>query len=581
MTDLNPYFVAASAALDETDFCYRDVQLLDLRRGTANTLLQCVLPSVPLADSEAQYRPFEVSRNSPVLAALGEPSEGLTSGVTDRLVLIDGAAGSVTEIALQQGTDRLRPAFGPSRHLALLQADSLTRQLLIDHEGEEVDEVAAVAPLPNPLEVDGLTMLVGQGANFPPGYRMRLLAPQGATGLGQTRVILFNRDANVVANVPFPEGWAPIAPPLRVNNQGVPVGNSLAPVHSGFEGRGTAYVVARSSDGIRDAVVALSAALPEDPEAPLPESIDVTSTVTPFPSGSYAATCTTQVRWQPIPVTRSIAIAAVGERLSEFASPLANQICAADRLVLFDTASSGIKAVASPNKLDVLLKGSVRSYLYFGDGGREEALMVPQKVHVFDGVSETFSEIALPEDAGITLNFATQQLPGQARLVALATGGPLRTHPRTGASRPQLPGNRGLLVVDLPNGAVSHLALPDGFQRVVPGPTQLVREGRRGYGVIPWINRAFAHGRRPNAGPGQPGGSAMITWDVATGEATEIAMPEGGFAVVQAQVAGGGRGGGGGPQLPYVWDYKPKCAAFAFGVYNEAGNMISVGVVGP
>ena len=226
------------------------------------------------------------------------------------------------------------------------------------------------------------------------------------------------------------------------------------------------------------------------------------------------------------------------------------------------------------------MKGSVRSYLYFGDGGRELALRVSETVHVFDGVSETFSEIALPEGTGITINFTVQRLPGQARLVALATGGPLRTHPRTGATRPQIPGNQGLLIVDLPDGTATHLALPEGFQRVVPGPAQLVRAGRRGYGVIPLIGRAFAHARRPNAGPGQPGGSAMITWDVATGEATEIAMPEGGFAVVQAQV-GGGRGGGGGAQAPFVWDYKLRGAAFAFGVYDRSGGMISVGVVGP
>ena len=580
MTDLNPYLVAASGALDEIDFCYKDVQLLDLRRGKSDTLANCVLPSTPLADSEAEYRPFEISRNSPVLAALGEPSQGLTAGVTDRLLLIDGASGSVTEVSLEEGTDRLRPGFGPSSNLALLQADSQTRHVLLDRDGQEVEEVDAVAPLPNPLEVDGLAMQVAQGGNFPSGYRMRFLASEGATDLSQTKSILFDRDANVVASVPFPEGWAPIAPPLRVGNQGVPVGNSLAPVHSGFEGGSTAYILARSSGGTSDAVLAFSAALPEDPEAPLPESIDVTSTVTPFPPGSYAATCTTQVRWQPIPVTRSIAVAAAGEQFSEFASPQANQICAADRLVLFDTASNGVRVISSPNKLDVLMKGSVRSYLYFGDGGRELALRVSETVHVFDGVSETFSEIAFPEGTGITINFTVQRLPGQARLVALATGGPLRTHPRTGATRPQIPGNQGLLVVDLPDGTATHLALPEGFQRVVPGPAQLVRAGRRGYGVIPLIGRAFAHARRPNAGPGQPGGSAMITWDVATGEATEIAMPEGGFAVVQAQV-GGGRGGGGGAQAPFIWDYKPRGAAFAFGVYDRSGGMISVGVVGP
>ncbi len=583
MTDLNPYFVAASGALDESDFCYKDVRLLDFRRDKSETLPHCVLPSYPLADNEAQYRPFEVSKNSPVLAALAEPSAEHTAGVTDRLLLIDGAAGSVTEVSLDGGADRLQSAFGPSRNLRLLQADSASQQSVVNLEGVKIAEISGNVPLPDPLDFEGYTREVAQStANFAGGYRMRFLAPEVSTDLGQARAVLFDRHASVVANVPFPDGWAPIAPPRRVNNQGVQVGNSLAPVQTGFGGQATAYVVARAIDGTGDAVVAFSAALPEDLQASPPESVTLTATVTPFPRASFAANCTNQVRWQPIPLTRTLAIAGSAEKFNEFADPLANQICAADRLILFHTESSSIKTFSCPNKLDVLLKGSVRSYLYFGDGDREVALAVPQEIHVFDGTSETFSQIALPEGIGVSINFTTQRLPDRARLVALATGGPLRANPRTGASRPQIPGNQGLLVVDLPSATAMHLALPEEFQRVVPGTAQLVRQGRRVYGVIPLIERAFAHARRRNAGPGQPGGSSMITWDVASGAAAKIPMPEGGFAVVQAQVAGGGGGqGGGGAQTPYIWDYKPGAASFAFGVYNQSGEMISVGVVGP
>ena len=147
---------------------------------------------------------------------------------------------------------------------------------------------------------------------------------------------------------------------------------------------------------------------------------------------------------------------------------------------------------------------------------------------------------------------------------------------------PPLPGNRGLLVVDVPGASVTHLDLPEGFQRVIPGNFALVQDGRRGFGVLPLIGRAYANLRYPNAGPGNPGGSAIVTWDVATGTATQISMPENGFAAVQPIVPRQrGAGGGGGNQNPFIWDLKPKSASFAFGVYDSAGEIISIGVVSP
>ena len=44
MTDLNPYFVAASGALDETESYYPDIVLLDYRNEPATELAYCALP---------------------------------------------------------------------------------------------------------------------------------------------------------------------------------------------------------------------------------------------------------------------------------------------------------------------------------------------------------------------------------------------------------------------------------------------------------------------------------------------------------------------------------------------------------
>lgn len=574
MTDLNPYFLAVSGTLDEVEFCYRDVQLLDYRNDQTIGLSECLVPSYPLAANEAQYRPFELALNSHRIAALGLPAGDAGDGVTDRLVLIDSSDGSVKTEDLPHAVDRLQSGVGGRQSLRLLRAGNTGLVDAYDPDSGVLTEIQGVAALGAPLEVDGLTRVVAQGANFGSGYRMRFLAAEadasGVQGANATAV-LFDRRARVVAKTPFPDGWAPISPPRRVNNQGVTVGNSVAPAGEGFAGDSAAYLVARSTDGARDAVVAFRAELPEDTESNLPASIPVTARVVEFPGGTYAANCTNLVRWQRLALTRRLALVATGEARSEFADPRFGQICGGDRLLLFDPETDEITTVDAPGPLDNAAKGSLRDYLYFGDGGRAVALEAPRLLHVFDGGTDTFSEIDFPGQIGITLNTTNQLLPGQARLVALATGGPPRTNP-AGNQLPPFSGNRGLLVVDFRAGTATRLALPQGLPRILPGNFQLVQQNRPGYGLIPILNRAFARAMRPNEGPGNPGGTRMVTWDLETGQAAEVPMPEDGFAVVQRA----GRGA-----RPQVWDFKAKSAAFAFGVFNRGGDLISIGVVGP
>ncbi len=569
LSDLNPYFVAVSGPVDELDFCFRNVQLLDFRRDSAATLEHCVLPSFPNAPNQTAYRPFERSTNSPVMAALAEPSGEISEGITDQLLLIDTAEGSTAQLVqLAQPVDRLQSGPGNSRNMRLLRPGEGTVYSLVDTEGAAAGESDGVADLPDPLEVDGLTVEVAQNARLGTGYRMHFLGPDSEAAGGRPTAVLFDRDSNVIATAAFPDGWDPIAPPRRVNNQGIAQGNSVAATQNGFRGASEAFVLARASDGSGDGVVTFHAGLPEDRTGPVPESVTLEASVTGFPAGVYAATCHNQVRWQQIGLTRTLAVVASSQQMNEFAVPQQNQICAGDQLVLFDTATSGMRAVAAPEPLDNAGKGALGSYLYFASGAREVALQASEKIHIFDGVSETFSTVEFDDDVGILFNsFNTmQRFPGQARLVALATGGPTRTNPR-GITQPPLAGNRGLLVVDLPTATAAHLALPDEFARVVALPNQLImQQGLRTFGMFPLIGRAFAYAQKPTAGPGNPGGTGILTWDVASGEATAMVLPEDGFAVVRrAGGGGGGRGGGGAAAaFPYIWAWQPKSASFAY-----------------
>lgn len=189
---------------------------------------------------------------------------------------------------------------------------------------------------------------------------------------------------------------------------------------------------------------------------------------------------------------------------------------------------------------------------------------------MFDGVTDTFSDIALPEGAGLPFNnYLTQDLP-RGRPLALATGGDARSIRR--GTAPPFPGNEGLLLVDLAEGTAIHLDLPEGFHRAIPGNFRQAQESGRMFGMIPLLGRAYGVFRRPN----NPGGSAIVTWDMETGTATELPLPGTGYAVVQA--LGTGRAAA---QAPLVWAFSARTASFAFGVYDEVGSLISVGSVGP
>ena len=58
-------------------------------------------------------------------------------------------------------------------------------------------------------------------------------------------------------------------------------------------------------------------------------------------------------------------------------------------------------------------------------------------------------------------------------------------------SAPPYPGNRGLLVVDMPAGAVFRLAMPEGFQRTIGGTNRHLQAGSRMFGVIQLMECAF------------------------------------------------------------------------------------------
>ncbi len=587
MSALNPHAVAVSGALDIFgDFCYSDVHLLDFRRESVTAVEQCLLPSNPLAPAESDYWPFEAAKQTPVLAALAVPEGDPGEGQTNRLLLVDTAsAEGVQIVTLEQGADRLQPAFGNNPQLRLHRSGGVG-VALVSPAGEPAGEDSTPAPLPDPLEAEGRSVPLAQGASLPGsgGYRMRFLGPGPDSEATGPLAVLFDPLAKVAFQAPFPEGWAPISPPRRTNNQGVEVGNALGPAVAGPGSADSIFGVVRSTDGMQDGVIAFRVTLPEPPEQPpsgdsgptLPEAFAVEVTVTPFPDGSFAANCHPLVRWLPVGLTGTLALVGAGEPFGQFASPRDNRICAGDRLILVDTESVSVRAVEASGPLDQSAKGALNSYLYFADGGRDVALRAPTSVHVFDGGSDSFSEIALPEGTGITLTnpLHVQQFAATGRIVALATGGPVRTNPR-GITAAPFPGNRGLVIVDLPAGTATNLPLPDSARNLLPGPTQLFRRGRRTFGAQPTLGRAFAIARMRGGGPGNPAQSGLILWDLGTGTGAAVPLPENGHTVgfpVGQQAA---------QRAARLWDFRPGSGAISYGVLDSGGQLVAIGNLGP
>ncbi|MYK08138.1 MAG: hypothetical protein F4041_00645 [Acidobacteriia bacterium] len=587
MSALNPYFASLSGALDGNQGCYPDVHLMDFRRDSVTALAECLLPSWPNAPNpNVQHRPFETAANSSVLAALVAPDAALAAGLSDELLVVDTAAGGSATVAIEGGAGRLQIGTGNSSTLRLERPVGESGNVVVDLSGAIVGEDAgSAAALPTPLVVGDLRYNLAQGWNFPRGHRFRVLGPDSLADGLVPHAILFDADANAVAQVPFPDGWDPIEPPRRLNLNGDPVGAlSLAPVSGGFAGQTTAYVAARKSDRSRDGIVAFEIVLPPAPAADAPDAPAATATMTAaaieFPSGVFAANCTNAVRWLRVPATRTLAIVGSDQHLYDFAEPREGRLCAGDRVLLFDTESRELTQITPGDdvRLDAWLRGTVNSYLYFGDGAREVAYMASTRIHVIDAVTGDYREVVFPSDAegtpmGIPYNNQqTQHLFSESKLVALATVGEPRVNNQGTLLQP-FAGDTGLLVVDLEAASATHLALPEGFERIEPGTFQLIQQGRRGFGMMPLVGRAFANVRR--TGGGASPGTGIVTWDRAPATPPVRARPAGPDPTVRPL------GGPGAAQRPFLWDFKESSGAFAFGVYNEASDLMGIAVVGP
>ena len=582
-TDLNGRYLALSGPLAD-DFCYEGVYILDVRRGTTTQPEGCMFPVNPLAPNVNALRPFGVIRNRPVLAALMEGEGDFGDAITNRMRLFDSSAGTMDIIEIPPA-DRLRPGGGAAPTTGIggalglfvpdtapvvrLDRPGITQETAtLNPDSLEISVNDGAAPLPDPLEVGPLTVRVGGNFTLGDGFRGRILAPavaaaseEGAPQQGTgAEVVLFGPDGQVAAQTPYPEGLQPLIPPRNLNPRGIPVGNAFASVTRGFDGVTTVLALARSADGSQDAIVSFAYSLPEPAAIGVQQTVPVETAVTALPTGYWAASCSNSTPILRFEASQLMGVIAAKTLKTEFSRP-----CGGEALVIFDPNSNEIRAIDAPGMIDNQQRNIVSEFLYTGDATRPIANGPSNRLYVFDSFSESFSTIEFPDGLGININNATQRYDSLGAIITTATA----PEPTNMQGVP-IPGNSGLMVIDLVNKAARRLALPEGFGRVLP-TVRYVAQGSHPFGLVPGSRKVFA---RVTSGAGMPPPTQFMLWDYFTGEAAPVPNPEGVMFVVT-----GPGGAGGGTQVHF--DFNPRSGSFAAMGYDEGGVPLGVMVVTP
>ena len=287
------------------------------------------------------------------------------------------------------------------------------------------------------------------------------------------------------------------------------------------------YMLARSQDGMTDAIIGFNSEILE-------------TSVVPFPDGVFPASCTPSLRIRRLTLTQRLAIPSSPSRATEYSDP-----CDATGLVLFTPADGSITNLAANGLMDAGETGEVNDYFYALTANRDGDIST--SVFVFDWVSDEFSKItSLDGASGFSPPDQGAEVAGLASIVLRAT-----------ATRS---GDQGLLVFNLSNGQASHYALPEGYTRLQT-PLGLLRANRK------LIGRGISGG-----------GSQFIVWDLATRASQVVPNPEG---VAFVAAAGGGGGGGGGGARPRLFTMNQNGNSVVAAGFNAERQPISIVVVSP
>ncbi len=534
------------------DGCYQEVWILDFRRDRISRVEECLIHA-----NQNVQTPFIAENESAKLAALiGPAAAAAPAGISSRVLILDGATGRSRIVDLPAPALALQPAGGGQRGVTATLPGEPPRVALINTDTGEVQILAGGQPGPAPggapgggaggappVNVDGLTQVVSTVARLA-NNRLALVVADNETNPTRAIFVVVSPGGEVQTRIAFPDGYLPLMPPRaeapRPGGQ-PPAGGGGMPPGGGQPGgqlpamppapRANAFgepqsnrviVAARSADNTKHALAIF------DVERGSARAAD-------FPSGAFAASCSPQLRFFNLTLSRKLALA-----LSDRLETAAATPCASTGLLLFDLAAQSMSRVALPSggTLDVNSLNVLDDYLYGVNADR--LAQISSSLFVFDGSGETVRRIDAPR--GSTGFAGLQPIASLARLLAMATN--------------RQPGDEGLILFDLANATAVLFPAPAGFARVAnPGLHSATR-------------KLTARGIKPGTE-----GSQVLVFDITTGAATALANPEGVLAIGSPAAAGQQQ------QARVIFERNQNSNSILAAVYGEGNRPLGLVVV--
>ena len=512
---LRSVFLGASAARG-TDGCYPS-WLIDSVAKTASRVEGCLTAAIAQLAT-----PFVASADGNTLAAFFGTPAGQNQA-TDKVKIFSPMTTAPVDVSLP-AVGQLLAGVQDGNFQALLTGTA--GNVLIDSSTGETRPVqgggGAVVGIPGvgggglgggglTLDLgDGLKSVLSQAVNIGNNQRY-VIVGDNTDNPTKTKLAVINQQNQVTASRDFPSGWLALASPapqLPAGGIGGGGAGALANRQSAvvtFDAITRSFLVlSRTADNARHGFVSFRTDNAESSALELPERW-------------FVAACTPQIRIFTIELTRRIGLlgAASGDR--EFKNP-----CPADGFLLFDLDEAKFTAVSLPGSGQFsATQGTdeLNDYIFGSniDPARQGAA---DTLYMLDGVTATPFRLDLP--AGLN---GFSQLRAVRDLNLLVGLGRART----------LAGDGGLVIFDLDRAQGSVLSPPDGFATV-----QLLD-------IFPATRKVIARGIRT----GNTGAQILI-YDLATGDVTMVANPEGvAFVGTPPAVPGQpGQGGGGVPGQP-------------------------------
>ena len=486
-----------------TDGCF-PAWLFDFGRTAATRVEPCLL-----AQANAVSPVNAVNEGNALASFIGPPSDQQNL-ISSKIVLFNPALPEAKPVDLP----------GPAAILGALADGSLVAlggqaQYAINTDSGEVREVTGAAGgigIPGGGGIPGGAAGAALQIDLGDGLTSLLSAP---VGLGQgVNAVVVGNDANkptraklalLAANFSvsgtrdFPASWIPLVPPA----QAAPGGGVLPGGGGAFQiGRlpvffdaatRTFLALAKKDDGSAQGFVSFSG-------APL------TPKELPFPAGWFAATCAPNVQLFNLELSRRVALFG-GKRAQE--EVLA--ACPAQGYLALDLATQQFAAVPLPGVGEANTRassGEVNDYLFASNTDAQNPTL-SDTLYIYDSVAGSPFRLDLP--AGIVGFQQITPVPSLNGLVATVI-----------ASR--VAGDGGLVYFDLENEKTTVFPVPEGFNTVAF------------VGVFTNTRKIVARGVKTN-------GTQYLIYDLATGNLTLPANPEGVAYVGPLPAVAAGPGG--------------------------------------